>query len=199
MQKIVFTDTTAQDLYINYLSSAENALAGLDGKDRNEILMEINSHIFEGFDSSGEGSETRRLLSVITELGDPYVYLKPVITEKKLNEAVKTFNPKKVLTVVYQKSKKSLAYTVFFLLYLFIIATASLLLFKIAFPAKTGLFYSGDKITGFGFLPNISGSTEVLHAWFYPIIVLAVLLMYLFTTLLLKFYRPNNTLAKIKN
>ncbi|WP_134090949.1 hypothetical protein [Olivibacter sp. XZL3] len=186
MQKISFTERNAQQVYEQFLSNVSNVIKDLPDKDRNEIVMEINSHIYEGMESMDNGSEIDRILSITSQLGDPHEFLKPIVTERQLDDALKKFKLGKILSIIYKKAKTSVNYAMFFILYLFSLCTFSLIFFKLFFPANTGLFYSGQRIKAFGFALNISGTTEVLGGWFYLVVIAIVSVFYGIITLLLR-------------
>ncbi|ASZ12979.1 DUF1700 domain-containing protein [Chitinophaga pendula] len=189
MQKIPFRDAAAQKAYEDYLSDVENAISHLPKQDRQEIIMELNSHLYEALQETPGNTEHEKLISIITQLGEPYISLRPVIAEKTLNRAIKTFNPRLLLSALYVKALNSIKYTCFFILYLLLISIASLLFFKALYPRNTGLFYKEGKISGFGFLLDVSDTTEVLHGWFYPVVIALVILLYVILTLALRISR----------
>lgn len=97
MKNIELTSTTAQGIYNDYLKRVEKCITILSKEDKKELLMEINSHIFEGMQRFSDNNETDNLLTVLEKLGVPEEFLKPVIADKKIAQAVRTFNPKDVL------------------------------------------------------------------------------------------------------
>ena len=48
MKRIEFKNKSAQKLYDNYLASIEKYSSVLSKEDANDLLMEFNSHIYEG-------------------------------------------------------------------------------------------------------------------------------------------------------
>jgi hypothetical protein len=189
MKKIVFKDVLAQQIYDNYMISVENAAKSLSREDKIDTIMEINSHLYEGMLAEGSGTEIERIISLTTKLGDPYSYLKPVVAERKLNEAVRTFNPKHIFAALLLNIGNGFRYTFFFVMYLVLLALICLLFLKVFYPGNTGLFYAGGSISSFGFKPNLSGEVEVLHGWFYPVLLVVIFLLYMLITLSLKLTR----------
>jgi uncharacterized membrane protein len=61
----------AEKIVADYLEKLRTQLKGMDGKDQQEILAEIRSHIYESFCNDGEGDEIDRSLRVLKKLGDP--------------------------------------------------------------------------------------------------------------------------------
>ena len=48
-KKIQFKNADAQKIYENYLKQIYSATKKLSNEDQNDILMELNSHIFENY------------------------------------------------------------------------------------------------------------------------------------------------------
>jgi uncharacterized membrane protein len=61
----------AEKIVADYLEKLASQLKGMDEKDRQEILAEIRSHIYESFRSDGEGDEIDRVLRALKRLGEP--------------------------------------------------------------------------------------------------------------------------------
>ncbi len=61
----------AEKIVADYLEKLGAQLKGMDEKDRQEILAEIRSHIYESFSSDSEGDEIDRALRALKKLGDP--------------------------------------------------------------------------------------------------------------------------------
>jgi len=185
MEKIKFEDGHARKIYTDYLNAISTALGGTDRSLRESILMEINSHIFEAV-STRNASEAENIRRAISELGRPEDYLRDLVAEKRLDEALKAYNPIGILKYIYHFSKSSLKYSIYFVVYLFILTMPFLFFAKIFFPERTGLFYRGDRIVGFGFWRDVEGLTEVLNQWFYPVVILMMALLYLAFTAVLR-------------
>lgn len=187
MKNIKLTSTTAQRIYNDYLKRVEKCIAILSKEDKKEMLMEINSHIFEGMQRFSDNNETDNLLTVLEKLGVPEEFLKPVIADKKTAQAVRTFNPKYVLQALLLNFKNGIKYSVFALLYLLLFVFVFFIGAKLIFPTKTGLFYLDEKFQGFGFLKNADSMNEILGFWFIPLAILSTIIFYLLITLLLRF------------
>ena len=61
----------AEKIVADYLEKLAAQLKGMNEKDRQEVLAEIRSHIFESFSSDGEGDEIDRALRALKRLGEP--------------------------------------------------------------------------------------------------------------------------------
>ena len=187
MKNIELTSTTAQRIYKDYLKRVERCIAILSKEDKKEMLMEINSHIFEGMQRFPGNNETDNLLTVLEKLGAPEDFLKPVIADKKIAQAVRTFNPKDVLQALLLNFKNGIIFSVFAILYLLLFAFVFLIGAKLIFPTKTGLFFLDEKFQAFGFIQNIDGMNDVLGFWFIPLVIFLAIIFYLLITLLLRF------------
>jgi uncharacterized membrane protein len=55
----------------NYLERLKKGLRGIPAKDQDELVKEINSHIYESFRSDPTPDEVTRILKVLDKLGEP--------------------------------------------------------------------------------------------------------------------------------
>lgn len=55
----------------NYLERLKKGLKGIPAKDQDELVKEINSHIYESFRADAAGDEVSRILRVLDKLGEP--------------------------------------------------------------------------------------------------------------------------------
>jgi uncharacterized membrane protein len=55
----------------NYLGRLKKSLKGISAKDQEELVKEINSHIYESFRSDPTENEVDRILKVLDKLGEP--------------------------------------------------------------------------------------------------------------------------------
>lgn len=187
MKNIEFKSKASQRVYTDYLQRVERKIAILSKEDKNELLMEINSHIYEGMQQFSDNNEIDNLLTTIEKLGVPEEFLNPIIADKKLNQAIRSFNPKDILQALVLNIKNGIIFSVFGILYLLLSVFVFFIVAKIIFPTKTGLFYLNGKFTNFGFVKNTDGMTEVLGYWFIPLAIFSAIIFYLLITLLLRF------------
>jgi uncharacterized membrane protein len=189
MKQIEFKNSLSQRIYNDYFKRVEKNIKLLSEKDKVEFLMEINSHIYEAMNASSEANETENLLNVLNKLGDPQDFLKGIVADKKLNEAVRTFNPMTVFQALVLNFKRGIVYSLFTVLYLFLFAFVFLIVMKIFSPANTGLFYMNRQFHAFGFVSNAYDLNEILGFWFIPMVASAAILFYFLITLLLRFIK----------
>ena len=93
MKQINFKEKTSQKIYADYIKRINRTTSVLAKDDQQDVLMEFNSHIYEGMARKSNGSEVDHLLDVLEKLGAPEEVLKPLIAQKKLEQATRSFNP----------------------------------------------------------------------------------------------------------
>jgi len=151
--------------------------------------MEFNSHIYESLQHKNDGNEIDLLLDIIERLGTPEEVLKPLVADKKLVQATKTFNPVHVFKALVLNFTNGISYVFFFLLYLLLFAFVVLIFAKIINPSEVGMFMQNKSIIAMGYVKtdDNGNAREVLGNWFIPFTLLCILVFYLLITVLLKF------------
>jgi uncharacterized membrane protein len=186
MKKINFQDKSAEKIYHSYIRRIDRTLSVLPKSDKIDLLMEYNSHIYEGLQSYGHKSEVERLLQITQNLGDPEVFLKPLVAERKLIQATKTFNPKHIFQAIFLNIGNGFVYSLFALLYLCLFSFLFLIITKILYGTQVGLYINDGKFVALGILDAGPGDIEVLGSWFIPVLLISMVLLYLLITFLLK-------------
>jgi hypothetical protein len=188
MKKSNFNQEEAYRIYQAYIEHAGKVVAGLPAGDAEDVINEIDSHIFEAFNNATHiSSEKERIEMVIRNLGSPESYLKPIIAEKKLHRAVDKYNVIGILKGICSTILTGSRYALLSVMYLFILATGIVIIAKILYPHKTGLFVNEGHFVGLGFMDQInSGATELLGYWLIPIMIVAIIAFYFLITFLLK-------------
>lgn len=186
MKQINFKQSASQRIYDDYMKRIRKAVITLPKNDCEDILMEFNSHIYEGIKSSSDEFEVDNLLDVLQKLGVPEEVLLPLVADKKLEQATKTFNPIHIFKALVLNISNGISYIIFAVLYLFLGTGVFLIFAKIFNPSEVGLFIGhGNWVFGVSAYPE----DEVLGKWFIPFVLLTMALLYLLITLLLKFKR----------
>lgn len=187
MKNIEFFDKNAIVLYNKYLSAVKRIIKTLPKEDQDDILMEINSHIYESMQCDSYIAEIDRIKNTLEKLGSPQESFAPLVADRKLLQATKTFNPLHVIKALSLNISNGFVYVLFSVLYLLLLGFVFLIFVKIAYPHNTGLFIGENEIH-FGFISNIINDslTDVLGVWFIPVVVLAMVITYVFITGLLK-------------
>ncbi|WP_339812252.1 HAAS signaling domain-containing protein [Zunongwangia profunda] len=192
MKEITFKNRSSTLIYRDYLKRLEKNLKHSSAKDRKNILMEFNSHIFEGIQRYGniEVNETEKLMEVLNKLGDPQDVLKPMIAEKKLEEATRTFNPIHVFKALVLNITNGVKYIFFAFLYLVLIGFLIIIGAKINNPKEVGLYFKDGDFYLLGKMkPELMESlsaNEVLGNWFIPFFLLLTVLLYIIITFLMR-------------
>lgn len=195
MKQIRFKQTASQRIYDDYMKRIRKTIATLPKHDREDVLMEFNSHIFEGIQNDTEKSEIDSLLDVLQKLGTPEEVLKPLIADKKFEQATKTFNPIHVFRALALNISNGISFVVLSLLYLVLFCSAFLIVAKIFTPSTVGLFYNGNDFFAIGLIDpetiNETAVREVLGYWFILFTIICSMIFYSILTLLLRFKRKS--------
>ena len=188
-KKIQFKNADSQKIYENYLKQIQSAIKKLNQEDQNDIRMEMNSHIYESMSKNeDENDELKNLINTLDKIGIPNDVLKPLVAEKKLNQATKTFNPIHIFEALILNFSYGIIYFIFFILYLFLFSFVVLIFAKLFYPNNVGFFYKKGEIFQYGgFIENEKlQNYEILGNWFIPVTILLAILFYFLITLLLK-------------
>ena len=189
MKAIKFNSDSAQRIYDNYIKSVRKNISILSEEDKLDILMEINSHIYEALQEEGKKDEVANILNITENLGTPEDYLAPLIAEKKVRQAGRTFNPRHVWQALRLNFSKGFVYVIISLLYLLLSVFGLLIVAKIVKPSSIGLFYLGDSFQAFGFVSDPEGMTEILGFWFIPLAIVSAIIFYILITMLFRLRR----------
>jgi uncharacterized membrane protein len=76
----------------NYLERLKKGLKGISAKDQDELVREINSHIYESFRNDPTPDEVARILKVLDKLGEP-----SAVISARMPEAMVTLGKKRKL------------------------------------------------------------------------------------------------------
>ncbi|MBN2265078.1 MAG: hypothetical protein JW775_04605, partial [Candidatus Aminicenantes bacterium] len=76
----------------NYLERLRKGLRGIPAKDQDELVKEINSHIYESFRADPTPDEVNRILKVLDKLGEP-----SDVISARMPEAMVTLGKKRKL------------------------------------------------------------------------------------------------------
>lgn len=196
IKEIPFKEDASRRIYLSYMKRIERMIKPLSKTDQTEVLLEFNSHIFEGLVHKRQKNEIVKLIDILDKLGNPEEVLKPLIADKKLEEATRTFNPIHLFKALALNISNGVSYLIFGILYLSLFGFIFLIYAKLNNPDGVGLFMKNNSFMALGKLndgylrnPNIY---EVLGNWFIPTMIFSILLFYLLITLLLKFKRSIN-------
>ena len=191
MNTIKFMDAGAQEIYDSYLKKVFHVMAGMDASFKDNMLMEINSHIYEGINQLEEGTELEKLKLLLQGLGEPRDYLKAMVVANASRKGL-LYQFRPFYKGFFRVSTYSFKYVSFFAVYLLLFLMAFVFVAKIFVPSQTGLFFKGNEPVAFGFVRDIGHTREVLQGWFFPVIMGLWLLLYLLLGELLKVVRNSS-------
>jgi len=192
---IQFQDANVQRVYDNYINNIRTAVRPLAAADREETLMEFNSHIYGHLEKNQGTHELDALLDIIDKLGTPSEVLKPLIADKMLDKATRTFNPVHIAKALLLNLTNGISYIVFAILYLFLGTFIFCAGAKI-FDPEVGMYYKDGKFQAIGMIRGGQGYEEVLGYWFIPVMLLIAFTLYIIITLLLRLKRSFNKRMK---
>ncbi|MDI5950364.1 hypothetical protein QLS91_11645 [Flavobacterium sp. LB2P84] len=194
IENIKFSQEASKRVYNDYMKRIIKVTDSLSKRDQNDVYMEFNSHIFEAIQHKNGADEIDVLLNILEKLGIPEEVLKPLIADKKLEQATRTFNPIHILKALALNFTNGLSYIVFFFLYILLFGFVFLIPAKIIYPSEIGMFYRENSLLFFGWSnkANQNGVTELLGNWFIPVMLTSIFLFYVFTTFLLKLKKTIN-------
>ena len=187
MKRIIFTNPTAQKIYDDYFARVSRGISILPATDQRELLMELNSHVYEATHRGITGNEVDILVDVLDQLGAPEMVLQPAVAYKKVQQAGRSFNPKHILQALYLNIANGAGFFVIGIIYLLILAFGSLAIIKLISPIHTGLFLQNGRLFVFGYTSNLpEGLTELLGNWFIAVVILLMGVFYFLNTLLFR-------------
>jgi uncharacterized membrane protein len=187
MKRINFINATAQKIYDDYFGRARRCVKILSTDDQLEILMELNSHVYEAIQGAAVQDEIEVLVDTLEKLGPPEEVLLPLIAEKKIAQAGKSFNPKHIIQALFLNINRGAVYSLIALVYLLIISFGSLIVFKLISPSHTGLFVKDGHFYAFGHTSIVPpGASELLGNSFIFIVILLTGLFYFINTMLFR-------------
>ena len=194
IESIKFSQEASKRVYNDYMKRVKKATSSLSKQNQNDIYMEFNSHIFEAIQQKNGINEIDLLLDILEKLGIPEEVLKPLVADKKLEQATRTFNPIHVFKALILNFTNGISYFIFFFLYLLLFGFVFLIFAKIVNPSDVGLFYKNASFIVLGITnkTNQEGIEEVLGNWFIPIMLISIVVFYFLITYLLKFKKLIN-------
>lgn len=133
MKLIEFENKNTREVYNDYIRRIERTTKSLSEKDREDVLMELNSYIYEYVQENRGKDEMANLLEIIKRIGAPEEVLPPVIADKKMEQATRTFNPKHVFKALVLNITNGFSFVIFSVLYLLLFCFGFLAVAKIFF------------------------------------------------------------------
>ncbi len=156
IENIKFSQDASTRVYNDYMKRVKKVTNSLSKQDQDDIYMEFNSHIFEAIQYKSTTNEIDALLNILEKLGIPEEVLTPLIADKKLEEATKTFNPFHIFKALILNFTNGITYMIFFFLYLLLFGFLFLIIAKIVYPAEVGMFYKDSSFMVLGITQDAS-------------------------------------------
>lgn len=188
----LFSDKVAKKIWNHYFRRVSRCSAALAPEQQEDLKLEIQDHVYESFNREKGDSEAERLLSVIEKIGDPEEYIKPMVADRLLSSASRTFNPRTIFKGLYYNMygniKQFLLSLTFSFGYLMAFFFGLLAVLEIFFPNNVGIFLSPDGTPAIGVIMNEPEyvKSDVLGYWSIAIEIVFALLLYLGLTRKLK-------------
>ena len=187
-------DPVSLKIWSQYFRRISRILWPMDPEQREDLTLEIQTHVLESMAQEKEGGEPERLLNALEKLGEPEQFLRPLMADKMLGKAARTLSPGAVLKGLYLAVYKGVRVALFSLL--FVIGYAAALTFgmvallKPIIPRHAGIFFSPEGGLAAGILGgNTQGYRDILGYWVIPISLMLAVLLYVGLTKLLRLLR----------
>jgi len=200
-EKIKFENDSTQRVYNNYINQIVTIVHTLPEEEQLDILMEINSYIYEGMQKSNGYNELEYLLNIIDNFGDLEKVLKPIIAERKLDQATKTFNPIHIFRALFLNIQNGFFFIFISICYMGLGFLGIAILAKLFFPAQIGMYYKPGEYFVLAGIPGEGVNEmeyELLGNWYIPVMTIGIVSFYFLITMILKFEKHLRTKGKLK-
>ena len=179
----IFTDKNCIRIWNDYFKRIRRITRKLDKKQQKEIIMELESHIYDSFNEEKGSDQTANLLNVLDRLGQPEEFLKPLISKKLILRGTSTYSILKILQGLYYNiytTIPNLIISVIFTIgYIFVFTLFIMAFLKIFFPAHIGYFSYADGSRTFGIISDTTGASELLGYWIIPLCLVTGILLHI--------------------
>ncbi len=171
MMAIDFRTPAARARWDQYFTKIRQLLSGVSARAAADLMTEIEGHAEESLNELGEAT-AENVEIVLERLGEPDVYLEPILTEKLLEEASHRPTPASVAAALMRVATRRIGgfftITLLFGGYGLSFTLIVLSVLKPLFPGVIGLYVNANGIV-LGGLTDATGYTEVLGNWFAPL------------------------------
>lgn len=184
----------SKKLLDDYLQKLIEVLKPFPEKEREEIVLEIKSHIEERMaQSTGAEAGTEALKNALSRLGRPEEYGSEFVTDYLLSMGMERKKAWMVFKGLLRWGCNTLVgffYSIFFFSsYLISVSFIFIGIMKPIFPQNVGLFLNNGEVQNFGLIMGMTNDAtmqEVLGYWIIPISLVIGIAWFLTTTWLLK-------------
>lgn len=192
--QIHFTNKHAAQLYQSYMSAAAALLKKLPLEQRQDILCEINSHIFEALQhqvlaQSINDVKPNQLEDILDKLGVPETFIQEMISTTSLAPSIEPSRKSAHLLQLPIILTQGIVNVIYYTIYTLMLIAVFLVVAKFIDPQGVGFFYSPNKFFIFGKLLLQHEDPiryEQLGNYFIPAFLLIITLLYYSSTLILK-------------
>jgi len=185
-----FIERNSNKIWNDYFRRIRKNLILLNQQQKQDMIKELEGHIYESFMESDGENETEKLLNALERMGDPDEFLKPLLSKELLIKGTKSFSLiaifKGLYLNIYAGLKAVFLSLVFGVGFLLSVSMAIVAAAKLIIPDKVGLFLFPDGNWSFGIISNIGGANEILGYWIIPICLSFSVTLYIFLTYLVK-------------
>jgi hypothetical protein len=190
--EIKLQNSVSRRIWENYSKQINRIIKPLADKQKEEILLELQSHLYESMANDCAADEESRVLNAIEKLGDPNVFLQPIVKDKLLYNTLKSLSPVNVLLLFFKNLFSGIKKFVYSILIGVGYLISSILFlagfFKI-FYHEVGFYYFGPPwykfFIGVVDIKVNKNGKELLGFWLIPLGIGASILIYYGLTKLL--------------
>lgn len=157
--------------YISFMDKVMNLTAKMPSLKKQEIIKELNSHIYEAFYSEQlvQIEFDKRIDYILRKLGDPSDFI----------NVDGSYSLMYIFKYLVSLIKRGSSYLLFLSSVLFLIVGVGLLIAKILYPDNVGLFLKNGRLISVGFVSNNSSyASDPLGYWIIPAILVFVIIFY---------------------
>jgi len=186
-----FKEKVSKKIWDDYFYRVNRTIKGLNKEQRSEIELELKSHLYESFLERQGDNEAENLMDAMENLGKPEEFMKAVVSEKILDGAGKSINPRNLLLSILYSPMSTIKMS----LMIFSLGLGYLVSFTLGLIALIRLFLS-DQAGVFsepegGLLIGITGHKipyqyDVLGIWTIPLFLVIAVLLYLIVSISMK-------------
>ena len=181
-----FDDPARVKLWNAYFSEFDKLSVPL-GDEGRELRNDLERHVLESIGAQTATSDpAQQLKNALERLGRPIDYLHPILGERYISRATRTYSPvavsKGLFHTILAGGGRLLAASLFGLGYMFIAVFVAIALSKPFWPDNVGLFRAPDGTIAAGIVAETAGYQEVLGWWSIPVALSFAMLIYLLLT-----------------
>lgn len=188
-EKIKFNQRTAQGVYDGYMKRIEEIVQPLPRAEQLDILMEMNSHIYEGMQNSSIENELDCLLSKIKDFGNLELMLQPIVAERKLAHATKNSSPVHLVKSIILNIQSSIFFTLISICCMGLGFLGVATIAKLISPNQIGMFYKPGEYFVLAGVPGDDVNQleyELLGNWYVSVMILMMFTFFVLITLILR-------------